>query len=449
MLHKNTYVALVEWRYRRCYMKFQLLEGNNDSPSRIDDRNVEEYLWDALDEYIKENGEDGVVKLMGCSTSNKIQDGAMFVTKGGTIVYSDIKELIHGDLIEGIILNLLQDKYPNADIELRDSPFLLDPMTRKLGWARLNTGSTWVEDRFYCVLPENLTSRQMGVMDDFFQYGEEHNKGEVLIFVLVGDKDDRSHTYKYGYDWISDSYITGEDILKKLKRFYSSGKFYESVDMNEEWLDDDRDVFITDNEYDIKKRVLRSENMLRIVYTNYPKEYYICGNGYNNIHNGLVDLANKVGYGIDTHDIGYIIFVPAYSNDYSSEQEADEDILADGYKWKYTYDCGSFYVRKGLDWDSIGLSKIFGSRVSTIDLAVINYEYLFKELKGMFGRDVELSKDNEGRPLVSINGRNFKVVDTDIMDNDTGEVVGEYDYDGDYYDSAFVIASVIFDIVGA
>lgn len=238
MLHKNTYVALVEWRYRRYHMKFQLLEGNNDSPSRIDDKNVEEYLWGALDKYIGENGENAIVDMVGFDTSNKIQDGAMLVTKGGTIIYDDSGDSVHMELIQDIVLNVLWHYYPDADIEIHNMDLLLDPMTRKLGWARLNTGSTWVEGRFYCVLPENLTSRQMGVMDDFFQYGEEHDKKDVMIFVLVGDNDDRSHTYKYGYDWVSDSYITGEDILKKLKRFYSSGKFYESVDMDEEWLDE-------------------------------------------------------------------------------------------------------------------------------------------------------------------------------------------------------------------
>lgn len=91
-------------------------------------------------------------------------------------------------------------------------------LTTKYGWARLNCGNTWVEDRFYCVLPTKMSSSQYSTLLDWLEWGESNGRSDVLIFIGDGDL---SKVYSF-------TEYYSEDILKKIKRFYSSGRFYES-----------------------------------------------------------------------------------------------------------------------------------------------------------------------------------------------------------------------------
>jgi hypothetical protein len=45
-------------------------------------------------------------------------------------------------------------------------------ITYGLGWARVNCGKTWSEDRFYCVLPNNMTKYQFYTLEDWLIWGE-------------------------------------------------------------------------------------------------------------------------------------------------------------------------------------------------------------------------------------------------------------------------------------
>ena len=95
----------------------------------------------------------------------------------------------------------------------------LDVLTYKFNWIRLNCGTRYVESRFYCVLPNNVTSYQYKVLDDWLWWGEQNNKDKVLVFCSSYQD---NNTYKFSEN-------TAEDIIKKIKRYYTSGKLYESI----------------------------------------------------------------------------------------------------------------------------------------------------------------------------------------------------------------------------
>lgn len=94
----------------------------------------------------------------------------------------------------------------------------LDFLLNNLYWARMNCGNTWQEKRFYCVLPfGGTTNSQYAVLEKWLEWGYDHNHGRVLVFV-----NDDSHYYD-----LKDCFP--EDITKSIKRYYSSGRFYENL----------------------------------------------------------------------------------------------------------------------------------------------------------------------------------------------------------------------------
>ena len=108
-----------------------------------------------------------------------------------------------------------------TNIDLTD---LMFHATYRWGWARCNCGRTWGENRFYCVLPNTLTTSQIYTLWDWLDWGIKNNQKNVLIFA----KDTEQHTI---YSMVEN---TSDDIIKKIKRFYASGRFYEDVNRDVE-----------------------------------------------------------------------------------------------------------------------------------------------------------------------------------------------------------------------
>lgn len=105
---------------------------------------------------------------------------------------------------------------------------LLYHLTDDLGWIKLNGGgSLGVDDRFYCVFPDystKVTSAQYESVLKFLDEGYQKNKnGGVLVYCGARDSLDTATHY---YSFIS---YTTEEIVQKVKRFYSSGILYENA----------------------------------------------------------------------------------------------------------------------------------------------------------------------------------------------------------------------------
>lgn len=103
---------------------------------------------------------------------------------------------------------------------------MLNELTHRHNWARINCGKTWMEDRFYCVLPNKVTPSQFNTLEEWMDWGFDNGKDNVLVFVTDNHI---AKTYSMAEDF-------PDGVIKKIKRFYSSGKFYESA-----YTDDNED----------------------------------------------------------------------------------------------------------------------------------------------------------------------------------------------------------------
>lgn len=101
---------------------------------------------------------------------------------------------------------------------------MLNELTYSDGWIRINCGQTWEEERFYAVLPNSMTSSQYNTLENWLEFGIDLGKKSVMIYAT--DKDDF-------YEYPLDKDLFPEDIIKRIKRYYSSGKFYEKLSLRE------------------------------------------------------------------------------------------------------------------------------------------------------------------------------------------------------------------------
>ena len=189
-----------------------------------------EDLFQRFDEMSTED----IVNLIDIPEKDSIDDSSpMFILPDGTI--ASVKEIaknlghhadIHSDFIAMIFDELVywhkmdgDEIADDVDTEDFDDGQMLDVLTNELNWARLNCGNSWVENRFYCVLPPSMTSAQFRSLEKWLEWGYDNKKGEVLILCAEVGKD---HVYSF-----EDNFP--DDILKKIKRYYSSGEFYEKL----------------------------------------------------------------------------------------------------------------------------------------------------------------------------------------------------------------------------
>ena len=141
------------------------------------------------------------------------------VAQAGKLIGQELSDNIHSDMVY-VILSAIAKKY-NYDWDMDDSWYedkKLDYLTYGLDWARLNCGETWAEKRFYCVLPNHMTSSQYRSLEKWLEWGADTGKKEVLVYVS-SYQDNNTYSFKDNLP---------EDISKKIKRYYSSGKLYEN-----------------------------------------------------------------------------------------------------------------------------------------------------------------------------------------------------------------------------
>ena len=213
----------------------------NKTPTRS--KNLHEDNYESSDHPMKEfrnrwseitsMSSDNLLKTLNAVTQSSIDpDSPMFLLPNGKIlsVVKTIKnngctlEPTHNALLDCLIEITMSDlnweELADYDwvIERYTDDFLFE-LTFKHGWARLNCGRTWMENRFYCVLPNTMTNAQYRVLEEWIIWGEEIGRKNVLVYC---SDEHACQTYSYKNDF-------AEDILKKIKRFYSTGQLVESV----------------------------------------------------------------------------------------------------------------------------------------------------------------------------------------------------------------------------
>lgn len=141
----------------------------------------------------------------------------------------------------------------------------------------------------------------------------------------------------------------------------------ESLDniLVEEWLDDNKQMLITDNDYQVKSIIQANRKMIRIVYDDTIKMYMVC-DAYNYIHEDMLQKALEQGwYGDKFKNFKELKKSGGRSHIVATYQsEFDNELIGDGYDNKYVYESGAcIYTktdRKALNWEDVPLSAIMG-----------------------------------------------------------------------------------------
>ena len=223
-------------------MKFLLVEKYKKEPDylgedttqevdSLDDTLTEKEMFEkVVDEFTHMSSNDLINLLNIPNKTNISTNSPMFLLPNGSIISVEeagelnnivLRDTVHSDMIYIIFTKVAEQLGFDYDelSALHDDIYYLKPLTIGKEWARLNCGETWTEERFYCVLPNHMTSSQYRGLEKWLEWGYDTNKKEVLI--LVGGYED-SHTYSFK-DYLP------EDIIKRIKRYYSSGRLYEST----------------------------------------------------------------------------------------------------------------------------------------------------------------------------------------------------------------------------
>lgn len=195
----------------------------------IDKNNLKAFF----NKYIKNLSDEELIKKANIKTNNSFsQLGASFVLKDGTVINvsdSDKEAHIHVDIIETIFDSVFKDAL-GEEIDLNyytdDLQKYMNYFTYERGWLRVNFGNTDYEPSYYCVLPNkgNITEAHYNKLLDFFNWGmlKGHRVG-VLIYAS-DYHDSKSYLFK---DYIP------EEIVKKVKRYYTTDIFTEDIDYRE------------------------------------------------------------------------------------------------------------------------------------------------------------------------------------------------------------------------
>jgi hypothetical protein len=214
--------------------EYKNMAGGYDGDLEIADKIINEFLKMTTEQ---------IVKLVNIPHRDQIDTNSpMFILPNGTIV--SVKEVgenlgyntswVHGDLMY-IILDTLANNlglyYPTEMEDAENN--LLEHLTNELGWARINCGTTWTEDRFYCVLPDKMTTSQFRSLEKWIEWGYDNHKGDDEVLICF-EHTTRAYEFKDNFP---------EDIIKKIKRYYSSGKLYENrKELKETMNDNDMNI---------------------------------------------------------------------------------------------------------------------------------------------------------------------------------------------------------------
>ena len=217
----------------------QLNEGNynqttTDIDSFLDDEEFDEYVDRVLDEFITNLTYDSLHKIMtvvgGHIGEEPSSYSPQFIDKYGDVISVDValkkEETTHDDYAQEILKTYLiwegiieEDEDVPTDVEtviVEQGSDLLNKML-KLGIARINPGTSSVEKRFYCVLPDKrdfiLNGSQLDTLKKFF----ELRQGNVIVF--LGD-------YPYRYfikngKTSSSSDVTPDSLIHEVSMYYS------------------------------------------------------------------------------------------------------------------------------------------------------------------------------------------------------------------------------------
>lgn len=316
IFYLNEYEGAGDWSYIAFYPE-QIKRISNKNPTtskRIDEGADEDddllmsnFIDNLTSKYTSMTSEQMLSFLSAPQRDSLDVDSPMFILPNGKIIsVSDVLkankvdfELTHNAVCEcfmWLLMNNLDYSHDEieylSDYEWKLEPYeykILDVLTYKFNWARINCGRTWMESRFYCVLPDTMTSAQYRTLEEWLEWGADIGRKNVLVFA-------KHKPYDYTYS-LTDSFP--EEIIKNIKRFYSSGRFYESIQhlVIDEESDDYDELFVADSVRELKRFMDTTpwDEFKVVDSSDHDGNYYI-GNPYRYIHSEILRKADLNGW---------------------------------------------------------------------------------------------------------------------------------------------------------
>lgn len=197
-------------------------------PNWITDDNLNEYV----NKYILSMPQQKVIEMAELELKDSFVEGPMFILPNGKLIdpadYAEFEGFEREDAIHQVVslylCDMIFDKL-EMDFE-RDygyyyDDYFLAQLTETFGWVRVNTGTGSTDFRCYVVIPSKdkarLSSSQYYKLLDWLDYCQILNKESVAIVTESGDK--QNYSLKE---------YTSDEIIAKIKRYYTSGRLYES-----------------------------------------------------------------------------------------------------------------------------------------------------------------------------------------------------------------------------
>lgn len=293
-------------------------------------------MKDMWQEFYKMSESD-IIKLFGKTASTVSSKEPCFITPTGKII--DVGKALgfdytmHVDLIIKILEHIYNSLYDNGvpfndliyknDIDIDKEGVIGLNWLFSNGWIAINLGSKYVDNRPYAVFPsreeDHPTTTQYDIVESALEKAQKNKKERFIAFLgtEIGEWD------------LKETFA--EDIIKSIKRYYSSGRIYENKR---------KDIMRFKLVEDLLSEAIQlgTEEFEKLIKNSYPKisledasEYVQLDPTFNKGNNALgeyrrwiLDLAQRSGGKID--NVGHLKDILTRFND-EKKNLVNKDIM--------------------------------------------------------------------------------------------------------------------------
>lgn len=201
----------------------------------VDDDNFVKYA----NKYIFSLSQNELLNQAHIKETTTFDDGPMFILPNGNLLNPNNyemqvglpkDEMTHGAFLLYVVDSIMRVLNFDTHYSSAISDYILEEVTQRLGWIRVNSGSNSVEERCYIVIPSQSgkrpTSAQYDTLLEWFEY-IQHSVGQDFVRVMIGDS---NKTQQYN---LQETF--SEDVISNIKRYYSSGNLYENMCTEDIW----------------------------------------------------------------------------------------------------------------------------------------------------------------------------------------------------------------------
>ena len=290
------------------------------------------------------------------------------------------------------------------------------PPLEDLGCIRTNLDS----EGFVMLSVKEPTAKQYEVLLDFFdKYLDRKHQWRYSSDLMILTPHQKSDFAK-----ISLTNKVSDDIVDIIRNYYRTGRIVESKKienltnieamyllereeeeevLKEEKIETDRfDVFVFESPYQVKNKLLSSNESFRI-FIDEKTSLYLLGLPYDTTHTEMVDVANENGFNTSIDDFNKnklcAVFVPYGDEEY--EYMAEPYLASDDYDTVYEYDNFKVYSRYQ-DFSKFKLASILGKYTKR----KLSHK-VHEELESSIDRNIneELLKTDDPKKLLKACGK--------------------------------------------